>query len=462
MSTFSYIRATGDQDYNFNLNDFTVEFFAETSNANAYQTLVEITNNESPAANLFATTSFYIVLESGNISSYATNNANILFQIQGNEFSANTLHFISAERCSNVFYLFLDGQSQATPVTANVPIPAQILANIANANSTINRFDSPALLTIGADSNGQNPLYGKFGDIKIVNGNAAHVNLSQSQNIVYSSFNQPYLGTHPADIIVSGGTFVDSTTSYGPEELVNGQMFDTLFIQVYQSNISNSSSNILSFIFFKPTIMAGPIGSYQFVVGSTNVGIAVPWTTLDAAAASVLVNGNALPASGGWSITNSVLTINAVSGSNVDIISTGPTYYYAVGANTVSTITSNVYTNSTTINVANISGFMTPTANYRGQVFIDQECITYSNITGNTLYNLVRGTSGTGVPNIHIANSRIICASHSDDIQTVATVDPRPFVWYTTPFNNTSLQNTNTTISNVLLAFGGISPEATF
>jgi hypothetical protein len=523
MSSFSYIRATGDSDFNFSYSDFTVEFFVETSNANASpQTLFEITNNESEAANLFSKTRFFTVLENGNINAYATQdvailyinaNANsftspvtvdanyrlfyngqllesnqytvsgmdvalsnitisnsntlasisqILFQVQGDKFSANSMHFVSAERYQNQFYLFLDGQIQKTPVPAYYAIPTQILSNTANANSNITRIDGPALLTIGANKDGQDPLYGLFGDIKITNGNSKHVPYLQPTQSIYSNFPDPFLGTNSSDIVINGGNFVDSITSYGPEELINGQMFDTLFIQVYQSNVSNLSSNILSFILFKPNILVGPVGSYSFTVGTNNTNIAVPWTSLDATT-SVLVNGNAIPANT-WSISRGLFNANVVIGNNVKIVTSGPTNYYAVGNINTSTILDNVYANTTTINIANVAGFMTPTTMYKGQVFIDQECITYVNINpiNNSISGLTRGTSGTGVPEVHIANSRIICAGNAENLQTLTNVDPRIAVWYSSPFNNTSLQNTNTAISNELLTFGGIPPESVF
>jgi hypothetical protein len=535
MSTPSYIRAVGDSDYNFSYNDFTVEFFAETITANGCQTLFEITNNESPAANLYTNTRFMTVIESGNLNAYGietiapfyvngnatffttpvsitanskifydgqllqpnqyvvTGNSNVtisnitistttvlaevgqvLFEVLGNNVSANSMHFISAERYQEQFYLFLDGQSQNPAVSANVAIPAQVITNTVS-HSNVFRFDSPALLTIGANKDGQNPLYGAFGDIKIVNGNAIHVQPYQMQNTIESSFTDFNLGTQPSDIIIDGGNFVDSLESPAPEEYVPGQMFDTLFFQVYQSSTSNVNSNILSFIFFKPIIMAGPVGSFSYISPASNVSVSVPWTSLDAAAASVLVNGNAI-SSIEWVISNGTITVSAGLGDNVEIISTGPTTYYDVNSNSVSVITSNIYANSTTINVANTSPFITPiigsTANIannallnvRGQVFVNQECITYLYIdrTANTLSGLMRGTSGTGVPNVHVSGSRIISASYTNDLQNLSNVDPRTAIWYTVPLANTSLQNTHTIISNTLVSLGGISPVTPF
>jgi len=498
------------------------------------QTLFEISNNESPAANLYTSTRFLTVIENGNLNSYAIqiispfvvggnsnvftspipisnndkifyngellndlqlsisgssislSNVNIntsntiveigqvLFQVLGEAITENTQHFISAERSQNQFYLFLDGQLQSAPVPAFNAIPSQVLTNTIS-NSNIQRYDSPALLTIGANKDGKDPFYGQFGDFKIINGTAIHIPETEITNTIYSSFNDANLGCGIADIIVEDDNFVDSITNNFPEEYIPGQIFDTLYIQVYQSNTSNANANILSFSLFKPTIMVGPTGYYTFTMSTSNSKINLPWSFLDAAAASILVNGVAIPSTS-WAIDTGVLSIVAAPGSNVQIFATGPTTYYDVNSNSVSIITSNLYANSSTINVANTTPFITPiigsTANIsnnallnvRGQIFINQECITYLYIDriGNTLSGLTRGTSGTGVPEIHNIGSRIISSSYTNDIQNLAFVDPRTASWYTYPLANTSLQNTNSTISSVLVNLGGLPPVTPF
>jgi len=521
MSQISYIRAAGDPDYNFAYSDFTVEFFVETSDNDGVQTLFEIANNESAAANLYTQTRFFTAIENGNLNAYAIqtvtpfivgagvtvftsptpvgpndrvfydgqflttgeytisgstitllilpNNLNnvlveigqVLFQVQGQSVTTGNVHFVSAERFQNQFYLFLDGEAQSTPVPAFNAIPTQVISNTVGTGN-LARYDSPALLTIGANKNGKDALFGKFGDFKITNGVSRHVQQSQIQQTISSLFTDANLGMQPSSIEIDGGGFVDSISSYTPEELVPGQIFDTLYMQVYQSSTSNANANVLSFAMFKPTILIGPTGSYSFTM-PTSGKVTVPWTSIDAAAASVLVNGNAIPSTS-WAIFNGKLTIIAGPGDAVDIISTGPTNYYDVCSNSVSTIVGNVYANSNSIIVSSTTPFITPNANSRGQVFINQECITYLFIdrVNNILSGLMRGTSGTGVPNIHLANSRIISASSNWDIETLANVDPRTSIWYSVPLANTSLQNTNTAISTVLVNSGGLPPVTPF
>jgi hypothetical protein len=480
MSTPGYIRAVGDQNYNFGNNDFTVEFFAQTVSNNSPQTLFEITNNESFAANNYNQTRFLTVLENGNINSYAiqTSNNSVLFSINGNKFSSNTTHFVSTERKDNKFYLYLDGVSQSQPVNASIPIPAQYITN--NSNSMqLSRVGSPALMTIGADKNGSNAFIGSFGDFRVTNGIARHVRESQVQNRITSEFTDIILGTRAEDINISGGEFVDSVSSYAPEELVPGQIFDSLNISVYQNancaNLSTNISNIqaiasntpnpafnanallLGFRIFKDSIEIGPITEYDFNSGLAIGTFPVPWNSLPADSASVIINGNVVT-SDMWSIDNKTLYLyeGIPINSNIKIISTGPAYYYSIGASGVSTLTQNLYSTDSTISVANVAGFITPdpSTNIRGKIFINEECITYLYIDriNNVLSGLRRGVNGTGVPNNHIINNQVISASYDRELPGI----PGKSIWYN--LSNTNLAATNSNISNFLVSQGTVSP----
>ena len=526
----AYIRAIGDADYNFAYNDFTIEFFASTTVSDGCQTLFEITNNESNAANLYTKTRFLSTIEYGNLNAYAiqintpffvpgntsvftspttisssdkvfyngeflTNDqytittpniitisnvslnpvntfvevGPVLFEITGSPISSNTIHFISTERYQGKFYLFLDGISQSVPVDAYTAIPTQILTNTIS-NGNISRINSPALLTIGANRDGKNPFFGQFGDIKIINGTAQHVSEIKMKDSIVSSFTDYNLGTQNSAIVIGGGNFVDSITSYSPEEYINGQLFDTLCLKVYQNNIANANVNVLSYLLFKPTILIGPVGSYQYTMPSNNATVISPWFSMDSAAASVVVNGNAI-ASDEWYIDRGLLTVNATANSNIEIIATGQTNYFDMSNSFSTTLTTNLYSTDTTINVANANVFMVPilsntysncnaVINRRGQIIIDDECITYLyvNTANNTLFGLMRGTSGTAVSNVHISGTPILSASYNNDLQYLTGIDPRIASWYTYPLANTSLQNTNSIISTVLTTFGGLTP----
>ena len=64
--------------------------------------------------------------------------------------------------------------------------------------------------------------------------------------VIQSAFNDTSLGIRPEDIIFNGGEFVDTYNSHAPEELIPGQLFDTLDIRVTtapndRTTIANSS-----------------------------------------------------------------------------------------------------------------------------------------------------------------------------------------------------------------------------
>jgi hypothetical protein len=536
-----YIKASGDADYNFGLNDFTVEFFAETTEQPIHvQTLFEITNNESPAAINYGTTRFITAIENNNIVAYCIQITNIitmaagvnnfispiplssnnrifynghllkasqytisgvtvtldssvisavncfaeiglvLFSSIGSVFTPNVMHFISAERYMGNFYLYLDGRLQSTPMPASVYIPLQSLPYIgAGSAPNLNRIGSPSLLTIGANKDGQDHFTGKFGDFKISNGIARHVPSTIVSSNISSQFVDGQLGLRSADIIVTGGDLVDDISGYTPEELSTTQLYDTLYIAVYQSDTSNPSSNIIGYSIFKSSILSGPVGSYTFPIsgGGASITTKIPWQKLYASDASILINGVA-QAANTWSVANSIATINlgGVTSGNIQIINTGPTNYYVIAANSVSTITSPVYANSTQITVSDVSGFITPILgpntsasnpiqNARGKVFINQECITYLYIdrVNNVLSGLMRGVAGTGVPTVHNSGAQIISASYNRDLSNLAGTDPGVSVWYSLPLSSgTSLQNTNSSFSNILVAYGTVAPNTPF
>lgn len=533
-----YARAIGDSDYNFGYQDFTIEFFVETFSHIGAQTLFEITNNESSATDLYKKTRFVTLLENGNINTYALQSSwpiilssgnnffqlpgaeasnikifyngtllatdqytfingnvtlssdvivsgtvlveacEILFSILGNQVSETTTHFVSVERKDSKCYLFLDGVLQGNAATALISIPDQLITNSIPPYQVLNRTNGPALLTIGANKNGENPLLGKFGDIRVTKGVARHVVTLNEQNSIYSLSTDTTLGTRAQDINIYGGGFVDSMTSHAPEERIEGQIFDTLEIDVFQnancsylsSNISNISapiSNIanpyfnanallLGYRIFKDSISIGPFDSYQFTTANSFI-YKVPWSTLDNDSATIQIDGISLP-SASWSIKNNnlVLPSDIPANSNVVITLTGDVTYYSLGANAVSTLTANLNSTDSTISVQNTNQFITPVlaANLRGQVFINGECITYLyiNRTSNILSGLMRGTSGTGIPNVHLANSQIVVASFTQQV----TANPGSTSWYDSA--NVPLANSNSAISTFLLSQGAFIP----
>jgi len=519
-----YIKAAGDPDYNLEYEDFTVEFFVTTSNNQPLQTLFEISTFTENTANFYPVFRFLTVLENGNINVYGIqgispyiisdntfvspigfNVNNKLFadgsllsdsdfiyypnstivinsfssggrieigeiqtKIIGNEFSANVTHFVSVERQAGMLYLYLDGVPQSLPTPLIPPIPP--ISPVVSANV------SAAILTIGANRDGLNPFFGKFGDFKITKGIARHVNLTKPNNIIRSKFTDLSLGERPQDIIISGGGFNDSVSSFSPEEQVSTQIFDTLNLSVYQTDLSNANSTIIGFSIFKPSILTGPISSYEFNTGVGNTTkFPVPWGFLSSGDASIQINGNSIPSSD-WNINhNTLMLANASPNNSVVITASGPTNYFVIAEDGVAYLTSNLYANSVSITVSNTSPFITPVLNgnisefsnflsLRGQIFINQECITYLYIdrVNNILSGLTRGANGTGIPTVHLANSQVISSCTDRNIRNLVGFDPGISIWYNNQIDNTSLQNTATTISNLLVLSGTIGPTTPF
>ena len=532
ISQYGYIRAVGDPDYNFANSNFTIEFFIEPNSNSGIQTLFEITNNESSAAENYSRSRFIGVIENGNANIFGLQivgtspvlansntfispinvNANnrisyngillsssqytisnngygnvitmngvilspvntvaeinqILFNAQGGSISSGNSHFISIERSSNDLYLFIDGQLQNNSFNISVPVPNQYLTNLNNNSIVLNRVNAPSLLTIGANQYGENPFFGKFGDFKIIKGYAEHINPSTN---VLQSPNSPLLGVGPSNVIVEGGGFIDTFSGFTPEELVKSQIFDTLKMTVYQINDSSipyaNNNPVLTYAMFKSMIDIGPVQSISFNTGpNANFIFTIPWPDFHSGDLSVMINGTPI-STNEWYINGGKIHItNSVPDANLSIFATGPTNYYAIGDNTISNLSANLSQTDSNIYVSNISIFPVPSINsngatIRGQICIENELITYLYVdTANSaLSGLIRGVSGTSNENFYPMGTQVINCSQDVNLLNATGIDPSTKVWYSAPFNNTSLQNTNSTISSILVSYGGIIPN---
>ena len=73
-------------------------------------------------------------------------------------------------------------------------------------------------------------------------------NIAGGYDSVISSRYTSSLGVNPADIIVDGGAYVGPFSSYAPEELIPGRMYDSLNIQVF-SNVAPNTNDYAFRIF---------------------------------------------------------------------------------------------------------------------------------------------------------------------------------------------------------------------
>ena len=68
-------------------------------------------------------------------------------------------------------------------------------------------------------------------------------NVGIDTDSVIQSLYTDNLGINPSDINIDGGAYVDEYSSHAPQELVPGQMFDSLNLQVFDSNLITSTNN---------------------------------------------------------------------------------------------------------------------------------------------------------------------------------------------------------------------------
>lgn len=69
--------------------------------------------------------------------------------------------------------------------------------------------------------------------------------------IMQSEFVDDLLGQRPEDIIIDGGKFIDTYNSHAPEELVPGQVIDSLQMNVFTANVYNGNIDYGNIVAFK-------------------------------------------------------------------------------------------------------------------------------------------------------------------------------------------------------------------
>lgn len=68
---------------------------------------------------------------------------------------------------------------------------------------------------------------------------------------ISSSYTDSLLGTRPEDITIDGGKFIDTYSSHAPEELVPGQLIDSLQMNVFTANVVNGLPDYGNVVAFK-------------------------------------------------------------------------------------------------------------------------------------------------------------------------------------------------------------------
>jgi hypothetical protein len=207
-----------------------------------------------------------------------------------------------------------------------------------------------------------------------------------------SAYLDVYLGVRPADINVDGGGYIDTFSSYAPEELVPGSMFDTLDFRVYTRPVAIYVGDGSTRTF------AAPAGSTAVVVTANNL---VLTPSADYTYASGIVT----------------LTRPADTGSQIVVLESDPESAglalrifqdmrgyqatYRITPATTTTLTQDLLITDDIIYVLNADALAQPdvSANIWGVLTVNAERIMYRALdrVTNTVSGLLRGTAGTAV-----------------------------------------------------------------
>jgi hypothetical protein len=238
--------------------------------------------------------------------------------------------------------------------------------------------------------------------LSVTTGGNANVTLSYldlssvTDTIIQSTYLDTALGTRPEDINIVGGEYVDTYESHAPEELIPGRVYDTLEMRVFSNTTANTAT--YGFRIFHPmsgnvkftrisanstTTLSANLNLTDATISVTNAAILPEPSASLGTPGIVFVNGECIHYYRRY--TDALLTTATLWTANTEfaldsLISYNSNVYLTLG---------NVYANATTyINTANVNL-----------------------ITANTLSQLRRGVDGTGVANVHTANSRVVDSS---------------------------------------------------
>ena len=207
-----------------------------------------------------------------------------------------------------------------------------------------------------------------------------------------SAYLDTYLGTRPTDINVDGGGYIDTFSSYAPEELVPGSEFDTLDFRVYTRPVTIYVGNGSTATF------AAPAGATEVVVTVNNL---VLTPAVDYTYASGIATLTTPPANGSQTV---ILESNPESaGLSFRIFQDmrGVQATYRITPDTTTTLVQDLLITDNVIYVNNASTLPQPnlSANIWGVLTVNAERIMYREIDldNNTVSGLLRGTAGTAV-----------------------------------------------------------------
>lgn len=515
-SSTGYISASTDADYNFGIDDFAIEMWANIQSiSGTVNTLLEITDAQS-ISDVTRWRNRLILRLNGNIlnavvlrsrwgivvsnvnnipsplnslnnmelyyngallpnSQYSIIGGNFVFNhmptindiIEIGEVIAtcsagvvtlNTDYFISLERKNNKMYIFVNGQLKST-VSATMNIPADRQNGVSD---DVQLTIAPTALMIGANRSGVDKFIGEIGEVRVTNGSSRYVSIVET----YDHINSLYIDNESAALTanVSGGNYINNIPVKAPEEHVALGIFDALDLLVYQSDVSNPTVPVLGFRISKSLLGQNP---YEYNVTTGNVitnQIPVIWDALTPDGASVVINSQIVP-SNEFIVNDHTLTLtsgNITANSNVSVFNTGNVTLSSIAANSILKLAANLSVIDTQIVLADVSTLSTPnpSASILGQLFINGEHITFLTIdrTTNTVSGLRRGVSRTSIGNLYVSGTRVIDSNSKYNLPDSA----RTTVWSTPGTNSAAnglgLANGNTETAIFLVNKSTILP----
>ncbi|CAB5214324.1 hypothetical protein UFOVP190_56 [uncultured Caudovirales phage] len=267
--------------------------------------------------------------------------------------------------------------------------------------------------------------------------------IGQELDAIVTSSYADNLGIDPGAIFVDGGAYVDTFSSYAPDELVPGRMYDSLNLTVIQNidpeflkfrflDNMNEEHSFLRIAAANTTVLSSnlsirdteilvadadklpkpdpdlDIPGYVFINGEKitywrNYSLETPtaWSANTVIGTATLVTndghvGNTYITTGNVYAPNVPWTANVAYNINANIYYSGNSYIVTGNARAPSFAA--IEANLTLLYAGENSGFNTIKSNVR-QVSI------------NTIAQLRRGVDGTYTPNVHVAGSSVVDAS---------------------------------------------------
>jgi hypothetical protein len=255
-----------------------------------------------------------------------------------------------------------------------------------------------------------------------------------------SYYTDTLLGTRPEDITTDGGKYVDTYSSHAPEELLPGQMFDTLDIKVFTiRDLANPTLHPMGYRISKPMPYSfinqwQPLTAYIKDDEVSYLGdlykVKVDFTSGSTFATT-------------WANTTFLLNINWE--------------FHRISASATTALVQPLLILDTQIFVADVTTLPqpSPALNIPGIIYINGEKITYYTIdvSTNSVGQIRRGTWGTGAPAVHISGSLVVDASSDQKLPNDA---------YTNSWLNQVSVDPATFAVDGLGLVGSITPQATF